>query len=249
VDPALERQLLVAEEHHYWFRARRRIVDDVLRALPLPPEPALLDAGCGGGRNLVELARIGSVSAIEPSAPAYEKARARNIGRVLQARIEEMPFPDRSFDVVTCLDVIEHVRDDAAGLATLRRVTRPGGFLVVTVPAYGWLWSEHDRVNHHFRRYDRRSLERVATGAGWRPVRWSYFNSLLLPAAAAYRAIERMGVRRLSRTSSRVLTATPRWLDRVLGWPLAVEARLMRAGIRIPAGLSLLAVFEAPGRQ
>lgn len=249
MDPALERQLLAAEEDHYWFRARRRIVDDVIRALPLPPEPALLDAGCGGGRNLVDLARIGSVSAIEPSAPAYRKALGRGIGRVLQARVEEMPFPDESFDVVTCLDVIEHVEDDAAGLATLRRVTRPGGFLVVTVPAYDWLWSEHDRVNHHYRRYDRRSLEHVATGAGWVPLRWSYFNSLLLPAAAAYRALERLGVRRLSRTSSRVLTATPRWLDWALGRPLAAEARLMRAGVRIPAGLSLLAVFQAPGRR
>jgi SAM-dependent methyltransferase len=248
VDPALERQLLAAEEDHYWFRARRRIVDDVIRALTLPSEPALLDAGCGGGRNLVDLARIGSVSAIEPSAPSYEKAQGRGIGRVLRARIEEMPFPDDSFDVVTCLDVIEHVEDDAAGLATLRRVTRSGGFLVVTVPAYDWLWSEHDRVNHHYRRYDRRSLERVATGAGWAPLRWSYFNSLLLPAAAAYRALERLGVRRLSRTSSTVLTATPRWLDRALGWPLAIEARLMRAGVRIPAGLSLLAVFQAHGR-
>jgi SAM-dependent methyltransferase len=249
VDPALERQLLAAEEDHYWFRARRRIVDDVLRSLPLPSRPELLDAGCGGGRNLVEFARIGRVSAIEPSEPAYEKALARGVGRVVRARIEEMPFAEGSFDVVTCLDVIEHVRDDAAGLATLRRVTRPGGFLVVTVPAYSWLWSEHDRVNHHYRRYNRRSLARVATGAGWRLRRWSYFNSLLLPAAAAYRAIERLGIRRLSRTSARVLTATPARLDRALGPPLAVEARLMRAGVRIPAGLSLLAVFEAPGRQ
>jgi SAM-dependent methyltransferase len=248
VDPALERQLLAVEEDHYWFRGRRRIIDDVVRSLPLPPEPELLDAGCGGGRSLVELDRVGRVSAIEPSGPSYEKARSRGIGRVLQATLEEIPFPDRSFDLITCLDVIEHVRDDVAGLATLRRVVRPGGFLVVTVPAYGWLWSEHDRVNHHYRRYDRRSLAAAASAAGWTPLRWTYFNSLLLPLAAAYRLVERLGGGRLGGTSTKVLTSTPPWLNRALELPLAVEARLLRAGVRIPAGLSLLSVYRAePG--
>jgi SAM-dependent methyltransferase len=245
VDPAYERQFLAAEEDHYWFRARRRIIDDTIRSLPLPEDPVLLDAGCGGGRSLVELARIGRVSAIEPSPVAYEKASGRGIGRVLRARMEDMPFPERSFDAITCLDVIEHVEDDASGLAALRRVARPGGFLVVTVPAYSWLWSEHDRINHHYRRYDRRSLTRVATAAGWRPLRWSYFNSLLLPAAAVYRLLERLGAKRLSRTSTKVLTSTPPVLNRALELPLVVEAALMRAGLRIPAGLSLLAVFGA----
>lgn len=245
MDPALERQLLAAEEDHYWFRGRRRIVGDAIAALPLPPNPELLDAGCGGGRNLVELARFGAVSAIEPSPPSFEKASGRGIGRVLRAPLEEMPFADESFDLITCLDVIEHVRDDLAGLATLRRVARPGAFLVVTVPAYSWLWSEHDRVNHHYRRYDRSSLSRVAAAAGWAPVRSTYFNSLLLPAAAAYGLLERLGVRTLSRTSDKFLIATPRWIDRALGLPLAVEAALLRAGLSIPVGLSLLTVFRA----
>ena len=248
MDPALERQLLAAEEDHYWFRGRRRIVGDAIRALPLPAGSELLDAGCGGGRNLVELARFGDVSAIEPSPPSFEKASGRGIGRVLRASLEEMPFPDESFDLITCLDVIEHVQDDLAGLATLRRVVRPGGFLIVTVPAYRWLWSEHDRVNHHYRRYDRRSLSRVAAAAGWAPLRSTYFNSLLLPAAAAYGLLERLGVRKLSRPTAKFLTATPSWLNRALEVPLAVEAALLRAGLSIPAGLSLLTVFRAGGR-
>jgi SAM-dependent methyltransferase len=245
MDPALERQLLAVEEEHYWFRGRRRIIDETVRSLPLPPIPALLDAGCGGGSTLVDLARIGQVSAIEPSLPSYEKARSRRIGSVLQASLEEMPFSEASFDLATCLDVIEHVRDDVAGLATLRRVVRPGGFLVVTVPAYRWLWSEHDRVNHHYRRYDWGSLSGAAEAAGWTPLRSTYFNSLLLPVAAAYRLVERLGTRRLADTSTKVLTSTPPWLNRALELPLAVEARLLSAGVRIPAGLSLLGVFRS----
>lgn len=249
MDPRLERQLLAAEEEHYWFRGRRRILDDLLRELPLGDRPALLDAGCGGGRTLVDLARLGEATGLEPSAPSFEKASARGVARVVKATLEEMPFADASFDVVTCLDVIEHVRDDTAAFQALRRVTRPGGYLVVMVPAYSWLWSEHDRVNHHFRRYDERSLLSVAATAGWRPLRSTYFNSLLLPAAAAYRLLERSGVTRLRRTSTKVLTFTPRWLSRLLERPFDAEARWLRKGHRIPAGLSLLAVLQAPGSR
>jgi SAM-dependent methyltransferase len=248
MDPAYERELLAAEEDHYWFRVRRRIIKNVVESLPLPPEPRLLDAGTGGGRTLVDLAGFGPVTGLEPSAAAHAKAEGRGVGTVELAPLEGMPFEAGSFDLVTCLDVIEHVSDDVAGFAGLRRVSSEGAFMIVTVPAYSWLWSEHDRVNHHHRRYDRDSLVAAAAAGGWRPLRVTYFNSLLLPAAAAYRLLERAGVRRLSRTSTKVLTDTPAWLNRALELPLLVEAALLRRGATIPAGLSLLAVFRAePG--
>jgi SAM-dependent methyltransferase len=248
MDPAYERQLLAAEEDHYWFRVRRRIVTDVVESLPLPAAPRLLDAGTGGGRTLLDLARFGAVTGLEPSPAAHAKAEGRGAGPVELAPVERMPFEPGSFDLVTCLDVIEHVEDDVAGFAGLRRVCSEGAFMIVTVPAYSWLWSEHDRMNHHHRRYDRHSLVAAAAGAGWRALRVTYFNSLLLPAAAGYRLLERAGVRRLSRTSTKVLTDTPSWLNRALELPLLVEAALLRKGATIPAGLSLLAVFRAePG--
>ena len=92
MDPAHERRLLAAEEDHYWFRARRRIVTDLIESLPLPPAPALLDAGTGGGRTLVELARFGAATGLEPSAPSLERARRRGVGTVVQAPLESMPF-------------------------------------------------------------------------------------------------------------------------------------------------------------
>ena len=143
---------------------------------------------------------------------------------------------------MTCLDVIEHTPDDRATLAELRRVTRPGGLLVVTVPAYQALWSWHDVVNRHFRRYDSASLRAAAREAGWDVVRDTHFNSLLLAPAAAVRLAQR---RRHAHPRSD-LELTPPALDGLLELPLRLEAGLVRAGLRLPAGLSLLAVLRHP---
>jgi SAM-dependent methyltransferase len=154
----------------------------------------------------------------------------------------EMPLPDASFDLAVTLDVIEHLEDDLAALRELRRVVAPGGWLLVTVPAYQWLWSGHDVINHHHRRYTRRSLRSVAERAGWRQVRTTYFNSLLLPVAIVLRVLERLNTR--TTESSLDLWVPPEPLNWVLERPLALEAALVARGGRIPAGLSLLAVFR-----
>ncbi len=114
-----------------------------------------------------------------------------------------MPFADDSFDLAVSLDVIEHLEDDLAALRELRRTVAPGGALLVTVPAYQWLWSGHDEINHHHRRYTRRTLQRVAEQAGWSQVRTTYFNSLLLPVAIVLRVLDRVNrPRRPSRAST-----------------------------------------------
>ena len=110
---------------------------------------------------------------------------------MIEGSVLEMPFAADSFELAASLDVIEHLEDDLAALRELRRVVAPGGALLVTVPAYQWLWSGHDEINHHLRRYTRSSLLRVAREAGWEPVRTTYFNSLLLPVAIALRVLDR----------------------------------------------------------
>ena len=154
----------------------------------------------------------------------------------------EMPFEADSFDLAASLDVIEHLEDDLAALRELRRVVAPGGSLLVTVPAYQWLWSGHDEINHHFRRYTRRSLQRAGEAAGWQQVRTTYFNSLLLPAAIVLRVLDRFS--RKPPESSLDLWVPPQPLNWLLERPLQIEAALIGRGGRIPAGLSLLAVFR-----
>jgi SAM-dependent methyltransferase len=168
MDETMMKATLAVDEHHWWYRGRRRVIRAELDRLPLPAAPRILDAGCGSGRTLVELAGYGGVlSGIELNTDAAQLARDRGLGEVRVGRLEELPWEDAVFDLITCLDVIEHVPDDVVALGELRRVARPGGWLLVTVPAYQALWSRHDEANHHFRRYSRSMLRAAARSAGW----------------------------------------------------------------------------------
>jgi SAM-dependent methyltransferase len=226
MDRLLELQTHELEERHWWYRGRRRILGELMRRLALPPGVEILDAGCGSGRNMVDLARLGTVTGLEISDVSFERARERGVGEVVRGSITELPLPDVRFDLAVCLDVIEHIDDDLRALRELHRVVRPGGTLLVTVPAYQWLWSEHDVINHHKRRYTRRTLSAVAAQA----------------VAIAHR--------RLSRPAHLVdepvsdLQRTPERLNTLLEWPLRFEASLIGWGWRIPAGLSLVAIFR-----
>jgi SAM-dependent methyltransferase len=182
------------------------------------------------------------VSGIELSDTSVSLARARGAGEVASGSVLQMPFESDSFDLAVCLDVIEHLEDDRGALRELRRVVAPGGWLLVTVPAYQWLWSGHDEINHHFRRYTRATLQRVAEQAGWQQVRNTHFNSLLLPAAVLLRILDRFS--RKPTESSLDLWVPPQPLNWLLERPLLLEASLIGRGGRIPAGLSLLAVFR-----
>jgi SAM-dependent methyltransferase len=242
MDRDYEHQTHQAEDRHWWYRGRRTVLDGVIAGLGLPADPRILDAGCGSGRFMVELAKLGAVTGVELSDTSVQLARERQLGDVVAGSVLEMPFPENSFDVAVSLDVIEHLDDDLAALRELRRTVAPGGALLVTVPAYQWLWSGHDEINHHHRRYTRRSLQRVAEQAGWQQVRTTYFNSLLLPVAILLRVLDRFSTK--TTESSLDLWIPPEPLNWVLERPLALEAALIARGGRIPAGLSLLAVFR-----
>jgi SAM-dependent methyltransferase len=163
---------------------------------------------------------------------------------VQEGRVEELPWVKESFDLVVCLDVLEHTPDDRLALRELRRVCRPGGFLLLTVPALPRLWSIHDELNHHYRRYTRRSLTAAATDSDWGLARMTSFNSLLLPAAA----VVRVGRRRLGleQADNNDLEVGPKWLNDSLEQPLRFESGWLRQGGTLPLGLSLLGVLRKP---
>jgi SAM-dependent methyltransferase len=244
MDERLMKAMLDVDERHWWYRGRRRIIRAELDRLPLPAGPQVLDAGCGSGRMLQELVPYGQVRGIELDDGAAEVARDRGIGEVLVGRLEELPYGDDSFDLITCLDVIEHTPDDVVTLRELRRVCKPGGWLLVTVPAYQALWSAHDEANHHYRRYARRTLRAPAVQAGWRVERMTSFNSVLLPPAAVVRIAQRRRHANGDETSD--LQLGPEWLNTALETPLRLEARWLGRGRTLAAGLSLMAVLQNP---
>jgi len=240
--------MLDVDEHHWWYRGRRRIIRAELDKLTLPPNAQILDAGCGSGRTLEELQDYGEVRGIELNPEAAELARSRGQGEVEVGRLEDLPWDDETFDLITCLDVIEHTPDDRATLTELRRVTKPRGWMLVTVPAYQALWSPHDEANHHYRRYSRSTLLSAARDAGWTVERMTSFNTLLLAPAAAVRVVQRHR-RRPAEEQTPDLHLGPQWLNGALERPMKIEARWLQRGRTLPAGLSLMAILANRGRS
>jgi SAM-dependent methyltransferase len=246
MDERLMNAMLELDDRHWWYRGRRRIIRSELDRLPLRSGARVLDAGCGSGRTLQELRPYGEVYGIELDPGAARVAQSRGQGEVRIGRLEELPWEEGYFDLITCLDVIEHTPDDRVTLRELRRVCQPGGFLLVTVPAYQALWSTHDVANHHYRRYSRSMLRRAAGEVGWRVRRMTSFNGLLLAPAAAVRLAQRRRLRDLSTDYRPELTLGPEWLNAVLEQPLRAEAGWLGRGRTMPIGLSLLALLENP---
>lgn len=179
---------------HWWYRARRDILADYLvREGRLPPDARILEIGCGTGHNLPMLAAFGRVEAIEID-PAARHIASERLGReVSAAPLPALPGIERgAYDLIAVLDVVEHIEDDVAALKAMRDCLKPGGKILITVPAHQWMWSAHDVVNHHHRRYSKATLARAIAAAGLSHNGLRYFNSLLFPLAAAARVAGRM---------------------------------------------------------
>jgi SAM-dependent methyltransferase len=231
------------EDRHWWFRGRWAVIEALLARAALPPSPEILDAGCGTGGNLRRYAKIGRATGVDPSPEAVRFCRERELDSVEQAGLEELPFADGSFDLIAATDVLEHIAAEREALRELWRVGRPGATLLLTVPAYTWLWSEEDQRLHHKRRYTLSQLRSVAGECGWSPMIGTYFNSLLLPAIALARRTRREGA-----AATAEVDRTPPGLDGPLSLPMRFEAALIRTGISLPAGVSVAVVCRKDGQ-
>ena len=239
MDAAVYRAMYLAEDRHWWFRGRRAVIRALLARAGVARPARLLDAGCGTGRNLVEFAGGAEAHGVDPSAEAVAACHERGLAGVVQGTVEQLPFGDRSFDLILATDVIEHLEDDVLALRELRRVAAPEGILVCTVPAFMWLWSDEDERLHHRRRYRLPELTQRVAASGFDPQIATYFNSALLPAIAAVRKL-----RPRARASSEIQQSSGT-LSSVLYAPMRAEAELIRRGARLPAGVSIGLVGRA----
>jgi SAM-dependent methyltransferase len=235
-------------EAHWWYRARRELVAEVLGARVEMGDVAL-DVGCGTGEVMSLLRRAGATTVVgtdlSPHALVHAAARDRDggdrRGPLLAARAEQLPFPTARVDVVVSLEVIEHVDSDLAALGEYRRVLRPGGTLLVTVPAYESLWSSHDDWAGHRRRYGAGQLARTVARAGFDVERTSYYFSFLVPPAYAVR---RTPLRRLVGDADEETSGSP-LVSRLMTAAARAERAVMRRTGRLPFGLSVLALATA----
>ncbi len=229
------------DQVHWWYVARRKILADLIaREISLPPaeEARLLEIGCGTGHNLDMLRQFGRLDAIELDPSARALASERLGHAVADAALPELPgVPDRTYHLAALLDVLEHVDGDEEALRSIASKLVPGGSILLTVPAYQWMWSAHDEAHHHKRRYSRRGLRSVAEAAGLEVQRIGYFNSLLFPLAAA--------VRIAGKTTGKTESddkVPPAPLNRLFQAVFALERHLV-GRVPLPAGVSLFAVL------
>lgn len=233
------------EDTYWWFVARRRLVRLLLDDVISPGrERRIADVGCGTGATMQVLADYGEVCGVDASAEALIRCRERGFGSLSRGRAEGLALRGAAFDVVTCLDVLEHA-DDEAGLAELYRVCKPGAWLLITVPSYRFLWSEHDEALAHRRRYLARELRRKVEGAGFRVHRLTYVLAILLLPIALFRLAQRLCKRRRGAPQTAHIIL-PDWLNRLLVRLLDIESRLARR-VSLPFGVSIVCLAQKPG--
>jgi SAM-dependent methyltransferase len=240
------------EDHHWWFASRTRALNAVLsRLLPQSPQFRLLDVGCGAGNMIHHLSRYGRVKGLEIDPRPVKVARQRGYDVDLFDVTQPMPFDENTFDAVTALDVIEHNQDDLAILADSYRVLKPGGHMIITVPALMWLWSHNDDINAHVRRYTAAELKEKLRQTGFKVCRVSYNNFFVFPLAAALILLRRSAQKQPELASHHLdqeeyqveMEPASSPVNAVLTQVGKLEAALIRH-VNLPIGTSLIAVGQ-----
>jgi SAM-dependent methyltransferase len=263
MDPAFETLYHRLEHDHWWFRGRRELVRRFSRGLSPDRSADVVDIGCASGQLVDELTSDGfrNPAGLDLSSAAVEACHDRGLVGVSQGDAVAPPFPPESFDLLIASDVLEHLANDRLALENWLRLLRPGGRLIVFVPAFQWLWSQHDVRNHHHRRYTRGQLLAALNAAGWSIERSGYWNTSLFPAVATVRLVAALlnrlrgsGATRNANSSPDTaptesagqLRATPAWINTVCLALLRVENLWLGAGLRLPIGVSTFAIARRP---
>jgi len=243
MNPEVYIKMAETEYSHWWFSGRRAILDAMIETLSLPKNAKILEVGCGTGGNLRMLDRFGNVNAFEMDANALGIASTKtNSFYDIRAGHcpDQIPFSDQSFDLICLFDVLEHIEQDAQTLIAIKQLLAKNGHILLTVPAYQWLWGQHDEFHHHKRRYSVSVLRQKIAVAELVPVKVSYFNSILFPLAVLVRIKEK-----LFASGSMAGIDIP-WapINRVLKIIFGVE-RFLLPRFNLPFGVSLLCVLKA----
>jgi SAM-dependent methyltransferase len=228
------------EGHHWWFAGRRRILSSFLeRICPnLKIEtPRILDVGCGTGANLELLSKFGVAEGVDVSTDALDFCRQRGLTAVRHGEAERLPYPDESFDLVTGLDVVEHLDDDVAGLKEMWRVLRPGGRALLFVPAFNFLWGVQDDISNHRRRYTAKDINRAAETAGFKIERTTYANiTFFVPILLGRLLMKVTGFKPASENN-----LTIGFMNRPLAAVFGSEAKILE-NMNLPFGVSAICI-------
>jgi SAM-dependent methyltransferase len=226
------------ENFYWWYVARRHLLKSVVGKLSQEyKQPVILDVGSGTGINFSVLAQFGEPVSIDISEEALRYSKMRGVQNMVCSRLEMLAFSPYSFHIVTALDVLEHIEDDMQALQELWRVMEEDGMLMVIVPAYGFLWSEHDEALHHKRRYTASELRRKLSLVGYDVERITYYITFLFLPVLLVRFVQSVFKRSVNPKTSHIML--PGWINSLLIGILSIE-RFLLGWINLPFGVSLI---------
>ncbi|HEY8189759.1 MAG TPA: class I SAM-dependent methyltransferase [Micavibrio sp.] len=227
------------QAEHWWYVGRRRILQSMIKNLHLPQDADIMEVGCGTGANLLMLGKFGRTVGIEPHDYAREKAIALS-GCVIKSGFlpDDIPFHG-PFDLIGAFDVIEHIDKDYESVRALHALTADGGFALFTVPAWPFLWSHHDVIHHHKRRYTRSEFSTLLQEAGYKVDYISYYNFLLFPVVALVRFLKK--TLKIDRNPDDALPRYP-FINAILRAIFSSERYILSQRIALPFGVSIIAV-------
>lgn len=248
MDPTYEQKYHELEARHWWFRSRR---EKVLEMVDLSPDHRYLDIGCSTGALMQMLIDAGAtpeqVYGVDISEPAVARARQRGLVHVHLMDAEQISLPEASFDFIVSSDCLEHLRNDERALANWYRLLKPGGRILIFVPAFMSLWTQHDVVNHHFRRYEPGELPRKMKAAGFEVVQTGYWNFFLFLPIWSFRMIKRLLRRWLfdDQPPQEDLKMPNPIVNKVLYQLMRLENKCI-PGLRFPFGVSTFTKAKKP---
>lgn len=232
------------EASYWWFQGRKSIIFSLLRSYSLLQrgnQKRIIDLGCGTGLLLAELNKLVFPIGVDFSMMALSFCLRRGIRNLVCADVSCLPFPDSCFDLVFALDLLEHIEDDANLMREMWRICRPGGVVLLTVPAHQFLWSEHDEALHHYRRYSAKQLRKLIIDSGFTALKFSFCISFMFLPILLFRKLQKLF--KSSEKPQTHLIILPKLLNSFLIWFLALEARLIRY-IDLPLGVSILSLAK-----
>lgn len=243
MSPDAYTEMAKTESSHWWFRGRRAISSSILDTLHLKKGTKILEVGCGTGGNLQMLSNYGVVSAFEMDEVAH-KIALQKTGGCYEIRVghcpNQIPYKNEKFDLICMFDVLEHIQDDLLTLIKLKDLLKPEGKILITVPAYQFLYGPHDVFLHHKRRYTATHLVELIGAAGLESVRVSYFNTILFPLALIFRIKDKL----LKSKSVSGKDIPIKSINEVLKYLFSLEKYPLKS-FNLPFGVSLLCVLRA----
>lgn len=243
MDRAYYTEYFELERNHWWFHVRGQIIMDRIRKLANGKELKILNVGAGTGFTSELMQEFGEVKSVEYDQVCADLVRDKLKIDIVQGSITELQYEDNSFDLVTAFDVVEHVEDDLLAVSELHRVCKPGGHVLITVPAFMSLWGHHDVINHHFKRYLKKEIRELFKPLSGEEVHQTYFNTILFWPIWVFRNIAKLMPKSWTRSgagSDATVGKSGGIIDSVLRLVFGIERPLIRSGIRFPFGVSFI---------